>query len=299
MDDATTSKAELSVYRKRQTAWQFWPRRIEQSGDSSTPRSTANSLDERRTIWVVLLIFAAASLPLLLVRIPPIMDYPNHLARIWLLSGGAATHPMSSFYVVDWSRSATNVGVDWIAAQLGQFLSLNAVDRLLRVLMFIGPAAGTAYMGRTLHGRISIWHIAPLGFAWGTTAIAGFMSFSIALGVAAFAAATIRHDRPLLSPGPLILHLSYATTLLWLHPFGLLFYMALVVGIIIGPRLLPVGEIIAIKGPRIITFGLISLAPIALLYLLASKPPSTNLIEFGTLSITTVVKMLLSPALSY
>ena len=43
---------------------------------------------------------------------PPLLDYPNHFARIWLLAGGAGAQPVSGFYAVDWSGAWTNIGID-------------------------------------------------------------------------------------------------------------------------------------------------------------------------------------------
>ncbi|MGO7800727.1 hypothetical protein ACC710_38080, partial [Rhizobium ruizarguesonis] len=46
---------------------------------------------------------------------PPILDYPNHYARIWLLSGGIGDQPFPEIYAVDWNRTFTNVGIDVLA----------------------------------------------------------------------------------------------------------------------------------------------------------------------------------------
>jgi hypothetical protein len=40
-------------------------------------------------------------LPVALTRVAPLLDYPNHLARIWLLAGGAVHAPLDGIYRVD------------------------------------------------------------------------------------------------------------------------------------------------------------------------------------------------------
>jgi len=46
---------------------------------------------------------SALALPVLSVRVPPLLDYPNHFARIWLLSGGIDRPPLSAMYALDWT----------------------------------------------------------------------------------------------------------------------------------------------------------------------------------------------------
>jgi hypothetical protein len=52
------------------------------------------------------------------ISLPPVQDYPNHLARYWLIAGGASAPPTSSMFAVDWRNASTNVGPDLIVALL-------------------------------------------------------------------------------------------------------------------------------------------------------------------------------------
>lgn len=57
--------------------------------------------------------------PAMLVRIPPVLDYPNHYVRLWLLTGGVDHPPLSRIYAVDWSRASANMamtGSPWASA---------------------------------------------------------------------------------------------------------------------------------------------------------------------------------------
>ena len=254
---------------------------------------------------LVLLVFVIACFPLLYSQMPPTMDYPNHLARLWLLAGGAAQAPLSGMYIIDWSRAATNVGVDWTAAQAAHLLGITVTDRLLRLAIFLGPPLGAALLGRTLFGRFTVWHIAPIALCWTTTSIAGFMSYSIALAAALFAVVLMMHARNLSTSVAVMLHVILSAIILAVHPFGLLFYLALLSGVVIGPSLaqatsMPVAVSIA---KRIIVLALISASLVVALFLLASHPPSTSQLVFGSLashlSPKHVLLTVLSPVLSY
>src|SRR5262249_28449380 len=58
---------------------------------------------------------AALALPTFLVALPPLLDYPNHVVRLWLIEGGSRLWPLSQMYELSWSSALTNVGVDYLA----------------------------------------------------------------------------------------------------------------------------------------------------------------------------------------
>ena len=53
---------------------------------SKSPRSVAGAV----TVVLVAISFLTLAGPFLVARIPPVTDYPNHLARYWLIAGGAS-----------------------------------------------------------------------------------------------------------------------------------------------------------------------------------------------------------------
>src|SRR5437762_2357798 len=67
---------------------------------------------------IVALSFLSLAGPLLVCEIPPLTDYPNHLARYWLIAGGLSDPALAHFYQVDWANAVTNVGVDRVIAWL-------------------------------------------------------------------------------------------------------------------------------------------------------------------------------------
>jgi hypothetical protein len=254
--------------------------------------------------WLVPLAFVLASLPLLWISMPPVVDYPNHLTRIWLLAGGASEAPLSSVYVPDWSHASTNVGVDYVMVALAQVLPFSVVDRLMRMLMFIGPPLGAACLGRAVSGRTTVWHVAPLAFAWSTTSIAGFMSYSIAIGAALFCAVFVEYRRGRMDPLTLGVHVMFSFGLLAIHPFGLLFYHALVAGLLIGKAtVFPVQRDRMLRVVwKIVVFSIVGAIPVALLFTSSSSSPDTSSLVYPwseKLNPGYYLKLLLSPILTY
>ena len=77
-------------------------------------------------------------LPTLLVEIPAMADYPNHLARMYLLANPAA----NPYYVVS-SALHPNLAMDLIVPQLARFMSVESAGRsfvLLSQLLVVSGA---------------------------------------------------------------------------------------------------------------------------------------------------------------
>ena len=113
---------------------------------------------ERSTIALLTIALAALAVPVLLAPIPPLLDYPNHLVRLWLIAGGANSPPLSEMYAVSWSSAYTNVGIDYLGAALGRFLPIVPLGSVLVVLALVLPPLGAValialYSGARTGGR--------------------------------------------------------------------------------------------------------------------------------------------------
>ncbi|RKD74209.1 hypothetical protein BJ928_101559 [Rhizobium sp. WW_1] len=164
-------------------------------------------------------------------KFPPLLDYPNHYARMWLLAGGIDTPPFHRIYALDWNKTFTNVGIDLAAYWLGPLIGVSLLARSLLFLAIVLPPLGAIALHRRLHGGGYYWQIGILYFAWCATLIGGFINFQIGLGMALFFATA---DHALQSRNPVVLfgwRLLAGLLLTVMHLFSLGFYMALVCGL--------------------------------------------------------------------
>lgn len=85
--------------------------------------------ESRRSLVPLALVVALASVvvPVLLVQLPAMWDYPNHLVRYWILLGYAEGTPVATMYQPDWSLARTNIGSDLLAVGIGRVLPFEAV----------------------------------------------------------------------------------------------------------------------------------------------------------------------------
>lgn len=154
-------------------------------GSSADRRGRPNS----DPLWLPALLALAASLalPFFLIDLPPVLDYPNHLARYVVLA-----HPddpvLSQMYAPRWGI-LPNIGMDAFAAILLKFSDPHVGGRVVLALSLFAPVAGVIAYSRVAFGRFTYWSLASGQVAWNAIFFLGFMNFLLSVGLAFGAAA--------------------------------------------------------------------------------------------------------------
>ena len=177
-------------------------------------------------------------LPALVAPIPPMSDYPNHLARMWLLSGGADLPGVRDIYRIRWD-TLTNIAIDLVGATVGRVFSYEVAGRLSVAAAIVLPPLGGVVLWRSVHGRWHWWMLAFGLLAWGQSLLSGFLNFQIGLGAALLFAAADGWVQTRHPVWQLAIRSILAAILLVAHPFALIFYAALVAALVWGPELTP------------------------------------------------------------
>ena len=182
----------------------------------------------------IALAFVGLLVPLLIVDVPPVLDYPNHYARMWLIAGGAQLAPLDQMYAVDWSQASTNIGIDLMAQIFGHLLGAGAVAKTCLIASILLPCLGCLWLHRRVFGGAHWWQLTFVLPAFGKTGLAGFMNFNIGVGLALVGAVIdenlVRRGRVATFCGRAVI----ATVTLIFHPFATLAYAGLVVAMIVG-----------------------------------------------------------------
>lgn len=244
------------------------------TSDAVAAMPDASAVRQDSTMAIAVFVALAAAL-VVLFPFPPILDYANHYARIWLLSGGIGEQPFPEIYAVDWNRTFTNVGIDLLAVWVGPLVG---ADRLARALLFLAivlPPLGAIGLHRALFGGRHYWQIAMLSLAWCATMAGGFINFQIGLGMALFfACADLRLQRG--NPAMLFAwRLAAALLLTVMHIFSLGFYMAVVCGLEFSWRidiLRSKAGLARLAGRLALALGACILPPLALYLRTAALP---------------------------
>jgi hypothetical protein len=163
--------------------------------------------------------------PLLVIDVPPLLDYPNHLARAFVLSGDAPI--VGQFYRQHWAV-IPNLGTDLVLPTLMKFLPVYVAGRLMLGFILLLPVAGAVAYSRALFGRASYWSLGALLVAYNGAFLLGFMNFELGIGFAlVFAAVWVRFRE--VNPVVTICLCSLGAVLLFFcHLMGVLAFLLLV-----------------------------------------------------------------------
>lgn len=185
-------------------------------------------LATRAAWWTILSATCAILLiPLFLVDVPPLLDYPNHLARMYVLAFGAQDPILSQMYQQHWAI-IPNLAIDLVMPAMLHVMPVYTAGRIVLAATLLLPLIGTIVYHRVAFGVRSYWPLAAALGAYNALFLFGFMNFLLSLGMALLAAAAWLRwcDRH-----PVLLTLGGAcatVAIFFMHLFGLVFLAVLV-----------------------------------------------------------------------
>ena len=143
----------------------------------------------RRTYLVVWAIMALAHLGALWASVyPPLLDYPNHLARAFILNRYDESAAFREAFVPDW-KPTPYLGADLLFEALLSFLDPLDAGRVVLSLSFVLFAVGCCLLGHALHGRAT-WSSIVAAFVFLNPGLLyGFLNYVLGLGLFFCAAA--------------------------------------------------------------------------------------------------------------
>ena len=181
-----------------------------------------------RPFWLAATALILISLiPFFVVDVPAVLDYPNHLARIFVLA-----HPddpiLSHFYAPHW-RILPNLGFDILGIAVLKALPVHVGGRALLAASMIAPVLGVFAYARAVFGKLTLWPLASVLSAFNGIFFLGLMNFLLAIGLAFAAAGAWLVLRRQGRDGWCLLLGCVASTFLFLcHLFGVLLFALLI-----------------------------------------------------------------------
>jgi hypothetical protein len=190
------------------------------------PDTTAASPGETLPVPLLnvayLVLFAALLVPLFATHQLPLHDYPNHMARLHILSDRGRSSALHEFYRADW-RPLPYLGLELVALPLVPLVGLESAGRIFLSLTFLLISSGTLALSAVLHGRRSAWPLLGLLFLYNGILVWGFLSFLFGIGLVLWGLAAWVWQRE--TPGQLriFVALAFAALLFISHlvAFGL------------------------------------------------------------------------------
>jgi hypothetical protein len=180
--------------------------------------------------WSVLVVLCLVLLaPLTLTDVPPLLDYPNHLARLFVLASLPNDPILARFFAPRWGI-IPNLALDLIVPPLLRIFPVHLVGRAVVGVTLLLPVAGAIAYHRALAGRLSYWPLGSVLFAYNGAMLRGFLNFIISLGLALLLAAAWvawRDRRPFVAMGTCA---PGVVALFFCHLIGVLFFAILIAG---------------------------------------------------------------------
>lgn len=126
--------------------------------------------------------------PLTLIDMPPLLDYPIHIARVHILLNHDSDPILASIFATNW-RPIPNLAIDIVALALGQFMSAEMAGRVFLGLCLTTTMAGVIVLHRVNFNRWSWWPLLTALPAYHGALMAGFVNFSFGLALTPLAIA--------------------------------------------------------------------------------------------------------------
>jgi hypothetical protein len=175
-------------------------------------------------IIVFVLLAGVSLLPTVLTPIPAMVDYVNHLARMYLLAqnGQPGANP---YYEVHWALYP-NLGMDLLVPQIARWVGVENATRLFLLCSQLLIISGALALERVAKGRVQIGGFAALLFVYCLPFSWGFLNFEFGLGISLWGIAAylaVIERAPLIR---LVVNACFVPALFAVHFFSLGIYGA-------------------------------------------------------------------------
>lgn len=216
--------------------------------DAGGPRDEVG----RAVWWVAVAALSAALLaPLLITDVPPVLDYPNHLARMVLLAAGPDDPVLGRIFEPHWAI-IPNLAGDAIGLALLHLLPVHVAGRCLLGGVLLLNLAGVLALHRALFGRRSFWPLGSGLVAYNSSFLLGFLNWQIGSGLAMlFAACWLiwRERRPVATIAGAVVA---SVVLFFCHLMGVVVFLVLI----------GAAEVRAMRGARSVLVRFVGLAAV-------------------------------------
>jgi hypothetical protein len=188
-------------------------------------------LENSRSLHIVsfIILFGLILIPFALCSPPPLSDYPNHLARMYIIAQLPHSADLARYYSLDWSF-VPNLAMDLIVPRFIPLLSAETATWLFTAAALLLMASGAAALHRALYGSWSLAPYAAFFLLYSRHLLWGFLNYLFAVGMALWLMAFYIRLRQRAWPLRLALFSLLSTVLLIAHLHAFASYAILVAG---------------------------------------------------------------------
>ena len=131
----------------------------------------------RRTVGLCFMALALIALaPVITVRLPPILDYPNHMARMYVLAKLPDAPDLARFYKAVWTP-LPDLALDAVVPFLARLVPVETAMRLYLGFMLLALAGGCVALHRAAFRRWSLWPLLAFLLLYNRILLWGFLNY--------------------------------------------------------------------------------------------------------------------------
>jgi hypothetical protein len=121
-------------------------------------RSHIRDFSRNQIFALFLGLCAVISIPVLTHKLPPLSDYVNHLARMYVIDAAGHDAYLDRFYEIHW-QIIPNLMMDMVVPTLARIVNVYLAGQFFLISIFVLILSGTLALNRALTGR---WSALPL-----------------------------------------------------------------------------------------------------------------------------------------
>jgi hypothetical protein len=198
-------------------------------GDPRQPPATPDLAS--RLFWPgFAFVGAAVLLPFLIHSPPPLLDYPNHVARVHILSSLGTDPQLDRFYEAFW-EALPNLAFDVVGVALAPMIGAEAAGWIFVVATVLGLVSGVTAISAQLYGKPRLFCLLSALFVFSRPLTYGFMNLVFGFAVALWGIALWLRLRERPAPVVLAWSVPFALVLYFCHLFAFGSYAVALLGI--------------------------------------------------------------------
>ena len=214
---------------------------------------------ERNFPFWAIIVSLVVTLPLLTTKYLTLFDYPNHVARYGLLSQFQDSPVFRSYFQVN-NRFIPNLGFDFLAVNLGKWMSVVIASQLILATSVFLSSLGYCFLARKIQVRAG-WScfVAPV-FAWTFSLVFGFNNFILAYAFFPWALLAFESFLDTKKSGTLVLYCALCVLTFLCH--AQVAFLAIIIAIAFGwSKTLSAKTILPALLPCLVLLPLLAISP--------------------------------------
>lgn len=154
----------------------------------SASRPSTRDFRPAQILALFVALCAAISLPVLTHKLPPLSDYVNHLARMYVIDAQGHDAYLDRFYEIHW-QIIPNLMMDLVVPTLARLVNIYLAGQFFLISIFVLILSGTLALNRALIGRWSALPLVAAPLLYNNLLLVGVANYLFGIGLMLWALA--------------------------------------------------------------------------------------------------------------